>query len=763
MADLEALALKRQIRDLTIRVTNLEARLSGSRARANDDEPAASGESPARFATDPEPDEPSPLPAEAATPAPAPRRFRRPSDAGFDIERFVGGKTFAVLGAAAVVVASGLFLKLAYDQGWLGRISDGWKCVLSALFGAALLGVGEAALRRWGRLASMGLTAAGLGVVYASAFAAYGGFHLVEPGVAFAMMAGVVAVGFALSARARRVPVAVLTTLAGYAIPFMLNDAGSVEYVFPAHVLTMLAVALALSARLGRPFGVVRAVAWWCTMLLGTLWALAEHDAHPGLTVAFLAGFWAMTHAELLWSCRRGDRAEGEPEPFDFDELNARPLQSAMRPLVRPMLASFSQTAWTALLGAVAISHGLRAASWLAPGALFVATSVLWIVFAGSLRVLRDPPRTRLEALGAALAAQAGALLLVTASLALTGITESIAGLALGVAAMLASRWLNLRAVGAYALATLTLATLRLLAVDFSAALQINPVATFAGWQLVHVWEVVLTRWTLLAALGAAAWFAGAALLSREQRSRAVRAACVVAGAALVLLGFVSADASPKGLFAAWLVCGVAFALALRPFGRVEASAIALGALTLSVGVWAFAWPPIGWDPATAFALAHPGFLAGLLGIAGLLGLRAATPRGAFNESQQVVRDLAGLLALAVAFTATSAEAARVASIVFVDGTAKYATLTVWWAVFATALIVGGFARREPVVRHIGLALLSVAAGKAVLFDLSEVEPAWRIASFLGVGLFMLGVATGYTRIARAARAVRREDAGAAS
>jgi uncharacterized membrane protein len=52
-----------------------------------------------------------------------------------------------------------------------------------------------------------------------------------------------------------------------------------------------------------------------------------------------------------------------------------------------------------------------------------------------------------------------------------------------------------------------------------------------------------------------------------------------------------------------------------------------------------------------------------------------------------------------------------------------------------------------------------VAAGKAVIYDLAEVESAWRIASFLGVGLLMLGVATGYMRIARGARRAPANEA----
>lgn len=756
-ADLEI-----RLRDLAHRVATLEGQVFGPRAASRIAGPAEEISTPSAIADPldvadlPEPDAPEPrrrlhLPARAkADPTP------------FDIERFIGGKTFAVLGALAVVVAAALFLKLAYDQGWLGRLPDGWKCVCAALFGFGLLGAGEFALRRWGRYASMGLTAAGLGVVYASAFAAYGMYHLVPAPTAFAMMASVIALGFGLSARARRVPVAVLTTLAGYAIPFMLNDASSVEYVFPAHVLAMLAIALGLSAKLGHSFRVVRALAWWCTMLLGTVWALAKHDAHPELTVAFLAGFWAMTHAELLWSCRRDDRAEGVDKTFNFDEFNARPLQTAMRPLVRPMLASFSQTSWTALLGAVTISHGLNGATWIAPAALFVATALLWLAFAGSLRVLRDTPHTRLETFGASLAAQAGGLLIITGALALDGLTESLAGLALGVSACFAAAWLGLRPVRIYGVVALLLATVRILVVDFGDVMGLQLGAPLAAWLTVEVGPVLLTRWTLVAVIGAFAWLA-AGLLVRPTRSdnaephdapanARVWFACAAAG--LILLGFVSADATPLGVFWPWLACAFAFPFVLRVYDRVGAGALGLTAASLAGCAWVCAWPPMSWDSIDAAPLLHPAFLASLALLAGLLTVRFSAPKGLGESPTAVLRDVASALGVLLAFVASSAEVARVAA-VYVDGAAKYASLTVWWALFATAMIVLGFVRCAPIVRHVGLALLCVAAGKAVVYDLAEVEPAWRIASFLGVGLFMLGVATGYTRIARMARTQR--------
>ncbi len=61
--------------------------------------------------------------------------------------------------------------------------------------------------------------------------------------------------------------------------------------------------------------------------------------------------------------------------------------------------------------------------------------------------------------------------------------------------------------------------------------------------------------------------------------------------------------------------------------------------------------------------------------------------------------------------------------------------------------IVLGFWRRVPEIRYVGLTLLAIAAGKAVVYDLAEAPQAWRVASFVGLGVLMLMVAVGYSKV----------------
>ena len=48
---------------------------------------------------------------------------------------------------------------------------------------------------------------------------------------------------------------------------------------------------------------------------------------------------------------------------------------------------------------------------------------------------------------------------------------------------------------------------------------------------------------------------------------------------------------------------------------------------------------------------------------------------------------------------------------------------------------------------QVGIGLLGVAAIKALIWDMASVAAEWRVASFIGVGLLMLGVAVGYAKV----------------
>jgi uncharacterized membrane protein len=79
--------------------------------------------------------------------------------------------------------------------------------------------------------------------------------------------------------------------------------------------------------------------------------------------------------------------------------------------------------------------------------------------------------------------------------------------------------------------------------------------------------------------------------------------------------------------------------------------------------------------------------------------------------------------------------------------------VSAWWAVFAAGLVILGFQRKLKAVRIAGLAVSGLAVAKVLVFDLSELDALYRIASVFTLGLVSLGVAYLYHRQAKAAEA----------
>jgi uncharacterized membrane protein len=121
------------------------------------------------------------------------------------------------------------------------------------------------------------------------------------------------------------------------------------------------------------------------------------------------------------------------------------------------------------------------------------------------------------------------------------------------------------------------------------------------------------------------------------------------------------------------------------------------------------------------------------------------------REPPPSIGHILGLLGAGVAtmlvFSATTLEVGRITQHSSVDETSRRAAISIWWGVFAIGLLAAGFRRKIPIVRHTGLALLAIATSKAAIFDLADVPPAWRAASFLALGLMMLAVGLVYAKV----------------
>jgi uncharacterized membrane protein len=74
---------------------------------------------------------------------------------------------------------------------------------------------------------------------------------------------------------------------------------------------------------------------------------------------------------------------------------------------------------------------------------------------------------------------------------------------------------------------------------------------------------------------------------------------------------------------------------------------------------------------------------------------------------------------------------------------------SVWWAVYATALMALGFALRIRAVRYLALVIFAVALTKVLAVDMAKVETVYRILSFLCLGTLLVAASWLYHRFFR--------------
>ena len=79
--------------------------------------------------------------------------------------------------------------------------------------------------------------------------------------------------------------------------------------------------------------------------------------------------------------------------------------------------------------------------------------------------------------------------------------------------------------------------------------------------------------------------------------------------------------------------------------------------------------------------------------------------------------------------------------------------LSVWWLLYAGALVALGFRLDRKPIRSAGLAVAALAGIKIVFYDLSTLNALYRVGSFLALAIIALAVAYAYNQRARASAA----------
>jgi uncharacterized membrane protein len=217
-----------------------------------------------------------------------------------DWEQVLGRNWFAIIGAVTLTFGVGFFLKLAFDNDWIGPTG---RIALGITFGIILLGIGEFSHRKIPPWAAP-VTAAGLAILYLSIYAGFGLYDIIQPLPAFLFLGAVAVLGALLALRNESLIIALLSITGAFITPLLLGrDLPDPRLLLP-YILVVDVGVLALSTfRNWRWFTLAAMAASYGLFFIWTLENPGEDVvlAEFGLVGVFLVFVSATSLFHVLW------------------------------------------------------------------------------------------------------------------------------------------------------------------------------------------------------------------------------------------------------------------------------------------------------------------------------------------------------------------------------------------------------------------------------------------------------------------------------
>ena len=248
------------LNDLTFRIFKLEQKLAELRKLVS---PAAPPPTPAPppFANEAPPDPtkappptlPQTLPPPStkgptvALPSPSlslPRIPKEPTSA--DLEALIGGRWFNRIGIIALLFAVSYFLKLAFDNNWIG---PGGRVAIGMFLGALMLPWSQWLLGRGYSYFSEGIAGLGEATLFVSVWAGCQYYTLYSRELGFAMLVVVTITMAVLALWRDSERIAFLSLLGGILTPALMSSGKNEQVVLFSYLLCLGAAALVISWR----------------------------------------------------------------------------------------------------------------------------------------------------------------------------------------------------------------------------------------------------------------------------------------------------------------------------------------------------------------------------------------------------------------------------------------------------------------------------------------------------------------------------------
>jgi len=283
-------------------------------------------------------------------PPPPPSRRRE------EWEAFVGGKLLNRIGALALILGVGFFLKYAFDNDW---ISETVRVLIGAVAGLTCLFLARRSHARGFEIFSQGLVGSGVAILYAAVYAAFNFYHLVPQWVALLMMSAVTLITFSQGLYYDSIVVGMLGWAGGFLTPFLLSTGEVNETGLFLYVAALDAAILGLVFR-KTSWVVLEPLTLLATWYVYFSWMLDYYRDEKILpAILFASLFWTFFHAADIVRNRRG---------------------SAIWPALRHFLPTLNVLLLYVVLYTTLYS---KHHDWLAPlslllGAIYVASAILF-------------------------------------------------------------------------------------------------------------------------------------------------------------------------------------------------------------------------------------------------------------------------------------------------------------------------------------------------------------------------------------------------
>jgi uncharacterized membrane protein len=204
------------------------------------------------------------------------------------LESRIGSQWFNRIGILAVLIAAAWFLKLAWDNHWIGPLG---QVLIGLVAGAGLIAWSERFRTHGYPAFSYSLKALGSGILYLSLWAAFSFYHLIDSGVAFAAMIAVTAFNGFLSWAQDAELLALYAIVGGFSTPLLVSTGENHEVALFTYLL-LLDVAVLLLVAL-KPWSRLLCAAFAGTVFFFAAWSMQYYSSDQfGMTAFFLACFF---------------------------------------------------------------------------------------------------------------------------------------------------------------------------------------------------------------------------------------------------------------------------------------------------------------------------------------------------------------------------------------------------------------------------------------------------------------------------------------